>query len=67
MECAMSSAFIQSVRNHLRARHYSKRTEQTYNYWIICYIRFDKMKHPADLDESAIVAHTSNILLWRAR
>lgn len=52
----MGSPFIQSVRNHLRARQYSKRTEQTYIYWIVDYIRFHKMQHPSALDESAIVA-----------
>ncbi len=35
----MSSLFLQQVRNHLRARQYSKRTEDTYIYWIGQYIR----------------------------
>jgi hypothetical protein len=52
----MSSVFIQSVRNNLLARQYSKRTEQAYIYWIIRYIRSNKMKHPAELDKSAILA-----------
>lgn len=51
----MSSPFIESVRTHLRARYYSKRTEQTYIYWILYYIRFHKKTHPQELDENAIV------------
>lgn len=31
----MASQFIQELRNHMRARHYSKRTEKTYVYWIL--------------------------------
>ncbi len=61
----MSSPFIQSVRDHLRARQYSKRTEKTYIYWIVYYIRFNKMQHPTALDESAIVAFLEYLALER--
>jgi integron integrase len=53
------------VRDHLRARQYSKRTEQTYIYWIIDYIRFHKMRHPAALNESDIVAYLEYLALHR--
>lgn len=53
----MSSPFIQSVRDHLRARHYSKRTEQTYVYWILNYIRFHNREHPNNLNISHIVEY----------
>ncbi|MGI9285782.1 MAG: integron integrase [Pseudomonadales bacterium] len=45
----MASTFIQSIRNHLRARHYSKRTEETYIHWIKHFIRFNKLAHPDSL------------------
>lgn len=51
----MSSAFIQSLRNHMRARHYSKRTEKTYIYWILYFIRFNNRQHPKDMGEAEIV------------
>lgn len=35
----MSSPFIQAIRDHLRARNYSKRTENAYVYWILSYNR----------------------------
>lgn len=52
---AMASQFIQDLRNHLRARHYSKRTEQTYVYWIIQYIRFHHLAHPAELGNEHVI------------
>ncbi|MGI9287280.1 MAG: integron integrase [Pseudomonadales bacterium] len=51
----MASTFIQSIRNHLRARHYSKRTEETYIHWIRYFVRFNKMAHPDSLDTADIV------------
>jgi len=51
----MASQFIQDLRAHMRARHYSKRTEQTYVYWVINYIRFHNLIHPADLNSDHIV------------
>lgn len=51
----MPSPFIESIRNHIRARNYSKRTEKTYIYWIVYYIRFHKMAHPESLGDQDIV------------
>lgn len=51
----MSSPFIQSIRDHLRARNYSKRTEQTYIYWIVYFIRFHKLAHPNSLSEQSVI------------
>ena len=50
----MASAFIQSIRDHLRARHYSKRTEETYVYWILYFIRFHNKVHPSTLGGEAV-------------
>lgn len=51
----MASPFIQAVRDHMRARHYSKRTEQTYIYWILYFIRFHNRVHPSTLGSTDIV------------
>ncbi len=61
----MARPFIQSIRDHLHARQYSKRTEQTYIYWIADYIRFHKMRHPAELNETDIVAYLEYLALHR--
>ena len=59
----MSSPFIQAIRDHLRARHYSKRTEQTYIYWILSYIRFHDRQHPCKLSTSHIVQFLEHLVL----
>lgn len=51
----MASEFIQSMRGHMRARHYSKRTEETYIYWVKYIIRFHRMAHPSTLEAADIV------------
>lgn len=61
----MSSPFIQSIRDHLRARNYSKRTEQTYVYWILSYIRFHNKQHPSSLSSTHIAQFLEHLVLNR--
>jgi len=37
------------VRNRIRARHYSRRTEKAYVHWIKRYIFFHEKRHPAEM------------------
>ncbi len=39
------------VRQALRVRHYSYRTEQAYIHWIRRYIFFHHKRHPAEMGE----------------
>ncbi len=59
----MASIFIQSIRNHLRARHYSKRTEETYVHWIRQYIRYNEMAHPDALESTDIVRFLEHLVI----
>ena len=61
----MASVFVQYIRDHLRARHYSKRTEKTYVYWIVYYIRFHQYQHPSKLNEGNIVQFLEYLALER--
>ena len=45
----MSSKFMQQVRNVLRVKRYSYKTEQSYCYWIKYFIRYHNLKHPQQL------------------
>ncbi|MBI5232670.1 MAG: phage integrase N-terminal SAM-like domain-containing protein, partial [Coriobacteriales bacterium] len=45
---------MEHVRDELRARHYSPRTERAYTGWVERFIRFHKMRHPVDLGEKEI-------------
>ncbi|MGH1461109.1 MAG: integron integrase [Neptuniibacter sp.] len=57
----MASPFIQAIRDHLRARNYSKRTEKTYIYWILSYIRFHHHQHPSQLGATDIVKYLEHL------
>lgn len=45
---------IDRLREALRARHYSRRTEQSYCHWVKRYIFFHHVRHPAEMGEPEI-------------
>jgi len=52
----------EQVRTVIRTRHYSRRTEKTYWYWIRYFIRFHELRHPSDMGEREVGA----FLTWLA-
>ncbi len=57
-----SSPFLDQVRNTIRTRHYSIRTEKSYVGWIHRYILFHNKRHPKDLGEE----HVAEFLTYLA-
>jgi len=49
------------VRDAIRARHYSPRTEQAYVHWIRRYIFFHGVRHPADMGKPELTAFLSHL------
>ncbi len=47
---------LDQLREGLRARHYSRRTEQTYCNWVRRFIYFNNIRHPAEMAEKEINA-----------
>jgi len=45
---------IDQLKQAIRVRHYSYRTEQSYVMWVKQYIRFHNIQHPQNLDESDV-------------
>ncbi|MBU2228608.1 MAG: phage integrase N-terminal SAM-like domain-containing protein, partial [Proteobacteria bacterium] len=45
---------LDRLREALRSRHYSRRTEQTYCQWVKRFIFFNNVRHPAELSEPEI-------------
>jgi len=45
---------LNRMRLALRARHYSRRTEQTYCHWVRKYIYFHNVRHPDEMSEAEI-------------
>jgi len=55
------SELMGEVRFALRARHYSRRTEQAYCLWVRRFIRFHGLRHPAELGEAEINAFLTHL------
>ncbi len=52
---------IDCLREALRARHYSRRTEQTYCHWIKRCIFFHQVRHPSEMAEPEINAFLTHL------
>lgn len=53
---------LDALREQLRYRHYSLRTEQAYVHWVRGFIRFHGLRHPAELAQPEVEA----FLTWLA-
>ena len=57
-----ASRLLDQVRERIRYLHYSIRTEQAYVHWIRAFIRFHKLRHPAEMGG----AEMESFLSWLA-
>jgi integron integrase len=53
---------LDRLRDELRCRHYSRRTEETYCSWVKRYIFFHKLRHPGEMGEKEV----NEFLSWLA-
>jgi integron integrase len=58
---AQPPRLLEQVRDRIRARHMSYRTEKTYLYWIRRFIRFHKLRHPRELAGPEIEAFLTTL------
>lgn len=56
-----SPKLLEQLRSALRVRHYSRRTEEAYCYWVRRFIFFHKVRHPAEMGEAEINAFLSHL------
>ena len=54
---------LDRLRETLRSRHYSRRTEQTYCQWVKRFVYFHKMRHPKEMAETEINAFLTHLAL----
>ena len=59
------SPLLERVRNEIRIRHYSLRTEQSYIHWIRRFIFFHNKRHPNDMGEHEISAFLTDLAVNR--
>jgi integron integrase len=52
---------LDQLRESLRSRYYSRRTEQTYCQWVKHFIFFHHVRHPAEMGESEINAFLTHL------
>jgi hypothetical protein len=52
---------IDQVRDRLRVKHYSIRTEQVYVDWIRRYIFFHDKRHPKDMEAAYVEAFLTHL------
>jgi site-specific recombinase XerD len=52
---------LDRLREALRSRHYSPRTEQTYRHWVKRFIFFHNVRRPAEMAESEINAFLTHL------
>ena len=58
---AKEKKLLQRVREHIRLRHYSYRTEQAYVNWIRRYILYHQKRHPADMGGREVTAFLTHL------
>jgi len=50
---------LDQVRTALRSRHYSPSTERVYVEWVRRYVRFHRLRHPAEMGEPEVTEFLS--------
>lgn len=58
---AQAPRLLTQLRQRIRARHYSIRTEEAYVRWVVRYVRFHGNRHPAELDAAHVNAFLSHL------
>ncbi len=56
---------LDSVRQAIRYRHYSLKTEKAYVYWIRFFIRFHGLRHPKEMGAVEVTAFLSHLATGR--
>src|SRR5262249_18739909 len=52
---------LERVRDELRLRHYSRRTEEAYRHWIVRFLRHHRCRHPRELGAAEVTAFLSHL------
>ena len=61
LTAARKPRLLDRLRDALRSRRYSRRTEQTYCHWVKRFVFFHKVRHPAEMGEPEINAFLTHL------
>ena len=59
------SPLLERLREAIRVRHYSIRTERSYVQWVKRFILFHNKRHPAEMGTDEIAAYLSHLAVAR--
>jgi len=65
MKNRRNSPFLEQIREAIRVRHYSIRTERTYIEWTRRFILFHGKRHPKDMGEAEVAAFLTHLAVDR--
>lgn len=65
MQNRQKSPFLEQVREAIRVRHYSIRTERTYIEWTRRFILFHRKRHPKEMGEAEVAAFLTYLAVDR--
>ncbi len=60
-DCTSPPRLLDQLRDALRARNYSVRTERAYTSWVRRFIYFNRMRHPAEMGQTEINAFLTHL------
>ncbi len=52
---------IQRYRQELQARHYARRTVETYEQWLRRFLRFHRLRHPREMGSAEVNAFLTHL------
>ena len=59
------SPFLESVRDGVRVRHLSDKTEQAYTHWVRRFVLHHGKRHPRDLGEAEVAEFLTHLAMRR--
>jgi len=65
MEVSKKPMLLEVVRQRIRLKHYSHRTEKSYVQWIRRFVRFHNRRHPRELGKTEIEAFLTHLAVER--
>ena len=58
---AKEKKLLEQMRDVMRVKHYSLRTEQTYCDWVERFIRYHKLRHPREMGEIEVTEFLTDL------